>query len=100
RKILVELGPIERFPGVDQVGAEVGNKHEVGLALAHHLIGNRGTAALRVARVGLHSVSFVDDGLADNGKRNGNRLTTVAGEAILSRVTSLDVRSIEKRRSI
>jgi len=39
----------------------------------------------------------VDDGLADNGKRkNGNRLTAVAGEAILSRVTSLDVRSIEQ----
>ena len=39
----------------------------------------------------------MDDGLADNGKsKNGNRLTAVAGEAILPRVASLDVRSIEQ----
>jgi len=38
----------------------------------------------------------VDNGLADNGKKNGNRLTAAAGEVILSRVTSLDVGSIEQ----
>jgi len=59
REILVEVGPVRRLPGVDEVGAEVGHEHEVGLALAHHLVGDRGAAALRIADLGLHGGSFV-----------------------------------------
>ena len=69
--LLVELAPVGRLPGVDQVRAEVGDEDEIGLALAHHLVGDRGSAALRIVRFGLHGGSFTDD----DGSHNSERAT-------------------------
>ncbi len=60
REALVEVPPVRRLPTVDEVRTEVGNEHEVRVRVADHLIGDRGSAALRIADVRLHRASFLD----------------------------------------
>ena len=67
RELLVEVAPVRRLPGVDEVGAEVRHEDEVGLAVADDLISDRRTATPRVVDLGLHASSLFDGARRHNG---------------------------------
>jgi hypothetical protein len=53
-ELLVEVAPVPRLPAIDEVRDEIGDVGEIGLTIAHHLVGDRNAAVACVADVEPH----------------------------------------------
>ena len=79
-ELLVEVAPVPRLPAIDEVRDEIGDVGEIGLAIAHDLVGDRDATVPRVPDVSRHNRIFSNAASAANLARPSRRWLRPLGQ--------------------